>query len=98
MRSRRSIFNSHAMVNFYHPADQNLTATASHGSLFEQGTGSSDRSIGGLACKLSVNLTRGPNRSLVRSADRDLQDKNLVSSPDRFAKTADSREWILTHV
>ncbi len=41
------------------------------------------------------------NRSLVRSADRDSQDKNLVGSLVRFAKTAGSRDLfdsILTHV
>ncbi len=41
------------------------------------------------------------NRSLVRSADCDSKDKNLVGSLDRFAKTAGSRDSvdsILTHV
>ena len=36
------------------------------------------------------------NHSLVRCADRESQDKNLVGSLDRFAKTAGSS--ILTHV
>ncbi len=47
-------------------------------------------------------LKGAPNRSLVRSADRDSQDKDLVGSLlDRFAKTAGSRDSvdsILTHV
>ncbi len=37
----------------------------------------------------------------MRSADRDSQDKNLVGSLDRFAKTTgsrDSADTILTHV
>ncbi len=38
------------------------------------------------------------NRSLVRSADRDSQDKNLVGLLDRIAKTAGLRDSILTHV
>ncbi len=67
------------------------------------GSGSSDRSfIGGLAHELAVNqLHQIANRTLVRSTDLDSQDKNLVSSLDRFAKTAslhDSVDLILTHV
>ena len=50
---------------------------------------------------MNQHLTGAPNRSLVRSADSDSQDKNLVSSLDRFAnKTAgshDSVDSILTH-
>ena len=34
----------------------------------------------------------------MKSADRDLQDKNLVGSLDRFAKAAGLRDSILTHV
>ncbi len=73
-----------------------LTAMrASRRSLFNR-NGLVDRSfIGGLALK------KAPNSSLVRSADRDSQDKNLVGSLDRFAKTAGSRDLvdsILTHV
>ncbi len=46
-------------------------------------------------------LTGASSRYLVSSADRDSQDKNLVSSLDRFAKTAglrDSVDSVLTHV
>ena len=49
---------------------------------------------------MNQHLTGAPNRSLVRSADRDAQDKNLVSSLDRFAKTPgshDSVDSILAH-
>ncbi len=41
------------------------------------------------------------NRSLVRSADCDSQNKNLVGSLDRFAKKVGSRDSVdslLTHV
>ncbi len=65
-------------------------------SLFNRS--SLDRSfIGGLADKLAVHQIA----LLVRSADRDSQDKNLVVSLGQFAKTADSRDAvnsILTHV
>ena len=43
-------------------------------------------------------LTGAPNRCTQMNADRDLQDKNLVGSPDRFAKTAGSRNSLLSHV
>ncbi len=48
-----------------------------------------------------VNSTHIANRSLARIADRESQDKNLVGSLDRFAKTAGSRDSvdsIFTHV
>ncbi len=48
-----------------------------------------------------MNRHQITNRSLVKSADRDSQDKNLVGLLDRFAKTVhscDSVNSILTHV
>ncbi len=75
---------------------------ASCRSLFNR-TGSSDHNfIGGVAHKSTVNRgTKTANCALVRSADRDLQGKNLVGSLDRFAKTNNSRDSVdltLTHV
>ncbi len=94
-----SIFKSHSL------GDQNLKGTASRGLLFLRGTGSSGQSfIGGLAHESAVNkLKQGhqiANRSLVRYADRELQDKKLDGLLDQFAKTAgscDSVDSILTH-
>ncbi len=58
--------------------------------------------IGGLAHELAVKKsTKLHNRSLVRSANHESQDKNLVGLLDRFAKTAsshDSVDSILAHV
>ncbi len=54
--------------------------------------------------RMGITMLQGhqiANRSLVRSADHDSQDKNLVGSLDRFAKTAgshDSVDSILIHV
>ena len=67
---------------------------------FSEGlAGSSDRSfIGGLAHEFAVKIA---NHSLVRCADHESQDKNVVGSLERFAKTAGSRDLvdsILTHV
>ncbi len=81
---------------------QYLTAMASRRSRFNR-NGLVDRSfIGGLAHESAVsNGTKLLIALLVRSAERDSQDKNLVGLLDRFAKTADSRDSvdsILTHV
>ncbi len=43
---------------------------------------------------MNRQLTGAPNRSLVKSADRDSQDENLVGSLDRFAKMADSHNSV----
>ncbi len=86
MVSRRSHFSRSGLA-----ADQSLTAMA-------------DRSfIGGLAHESPVNRDTKSLIALLseESADRDSQDKNLVGSLNRFAKTAVSRNWvdsIFTHV
>ncbi len=47
---------------------------------------------------MNRRLTRAPNRSFVRGANRESKDNNLVGSLDWFDKTAGSHDSILTHV